>query len=105
MIEINGVRTDCSTGEKRAVKLQAEILNTADGSKMFKLYGGVTGDESVYITPDTYAEFISNKDYWVACMGECGVALPKHDRLIVYFSEMRKVFDRKMVKENFKWRY
>jgi len=86
MIEIEGIRTNLTTGEECKVKLQAEVITLPNGEKVFQLYGGPTGYESFYITPQTYEDFKPDKNYWEACFGD-----RRWDRLIIYASEMRKV--------------
>ena len=95
MIEIEGIRTDCVTGEKRKVKLQAEIILQTEGpckgEKYLQLYGGPTGYESFYIRPDHYETYKDDNNYWVACVGDLNMIIKVWDRLEIPASEMRKV--------------
>lgn len=95
LVKIEGIRTDCYTGKERKVKLQAEILvvhgGPFDGKNVFKLYGGPTGFESFYITPQTFKDYEDDRNFWVACMGDIGYNVPIYDKLVISAVEMRKV--------------
>lgn len=92
--KINGVRTDCVTGEDKEVELEYEITQE-DGYETLQLFGGPTGYES-FTTRQLDLPGLERFNYtkeeimthaWVACAGTKG----SWDKLVIPKEEMAKI--------------
>ena len=82
---MEGILTDCHTGEERVVYIHYEVVET-DGKKVFKLLDGPTGYESFYM--DSEYNHLKNvcDNGWTACGGTAGV----WDKLFIPAKEMKE---------------
>lgn len=84
---IQGVRTNCVTGEESSVELSYQVTLASLYKLWFHISPGVTGYESFEFGPDSIRELPTSG--WSACAGAPG----RYDKLFIPAEEMKRAID------------
>lgn len=85
---MKGILTDCTTGEKREIEVDYDIV-FIKGERVFCLIGGVTGQERFCIKSKYMNVTGMCRNGWVACKG----AKDRYDKLFIPAEEMRDALE------------